>query len=355
MLAAAIFGLIFGVSSVAGPLIGGAFTERATWRWRFYYMNLPIGTVAFVFLLLFLDDGPARQQEPMPIAEQIQRLDSLGSFCVPSVVSLILDLQWGGWTYPWRTGASSPSPSSDWPALPLPPCRSGCPRAPRCPPASLRNAPCWQASFFMLFLTGGMVMCVCYIPLWCKKRSLRLVFLPPSPTFGYVSTLLTRVPVQTTHGIDPVKSGVYTLSLVLSLVVASVMSAAVTQRIGYHVPSMMLSACFMAIGVGLMAAFAPTTASPDWIGYQFLVGFGVGLGIQTVGLAVQATLPKEDIPSGIAVTLFAQQLDGAVVVSVGQAILSGLLVSRLSRLPGLDAAAVVRTGATELRQVVPDE
>lgn len=47
------FGIVFGVSSAVGPLIGGAFMERATWRWCFY-MNLPIGGAAFVALLCFL-------------------------------------------------------------------------------------------------------------------------------------------------------------------------------------------------------------------------------------------------------------------------------------------------------------
>lgn len=159
--------------------------------------------------------------------------------------------------------------------------------------------------------------------------------------------------VQATKGVDPVKSGIYTIPLVLSLVVASILSAAFTQRIGYYVPSMIVCPCIMAVGEGLLTTLNPSTGSSHWIAYQFLVGFGVGLGMQTAGLAIQATLPKEYIPTGISITFFMQQLGGAIFVSVGQTILSGRLVDRLSDIPGLDAKAVVNTGATDLHDVVP--
>lgn len=77
--------------------------------------------------------------------------------------------------------------------------------------------------------------------------------------------------------------------------------------------------------------------------------------MQSVGLAVQATLPKEDVSTGVAITFFAQQLGGAIFVTVGQTILSTLLVKQLSGVPGLDPMSIVRTGATELRNIVPSQ
>lgn len=161
--------------------------------------------------------------------------------------------------------------------------------------------------------------------------------------------------VQATKGVDPVKSGVYTIPLVLSLVVASIVSGAGTQRIGYYTPFMIASPCIAAVGEGLLTTLTPEAGSNCWIGFQFLTGFGVGLGMQSVGLAVQATLPREDVSTGIAITFFAQQLGGAVFVSVGQTILSTLLVEQLSGVPGLDPMSIVKTGATELRHVVPSQ
>jgi hypothetical protein len=108
----------------------------------------------------------------------------------------------------------------------------------------------------------------------------------------------------------------------------------------------------MAVGEGLLSTFKPDTGSPHWIAYQFLTGFGLGFGFQTVNLAIQATLPNEEIPTGVAIIFFAQQLGGAIFVSVGQTILSTLLVSRLSDIPGLDPMMIVKSGATELGNIV---
>lgn len=93
----------------------------------------------------------------------------------------------------------------------------------------------------------------------------------------------------------------------------------------------------MAIRQGLLMTFNPDAGSSHWIVFQFLVGFGLGCEIQTVGLTVESTMPKEDIPTGIAITFWAQQLGGAIFVSAGQPILSGFLVGRLRHISGLDA------------------
>ncbi|RDA95262.1 hypothetical protein CP533_1848 [Ophiocordyceps camponoti-saundersi (nom. inval.)] len=320
-----LFGVIFGISSVAGPLIGGAFTERVTWRWCFY-MNLPVGVVAFIFLFFFLKIR-TEPREPAPAKQHIMRLDPLGTFFfLPSIVCLVLALQWGGSTYPWGSWrivllfVFFVLTAGAFTAVQI-----LMPKTATIPARVITQRTTLAATFFMFFLSGGMLMLVYYIPLW----------------------------FQTTHGINPVESGIYTIPLILSLVIAAALSAAFTQRIGYFAPSMILSPCVTAIGDGLMTTFTPTTGSPHWIAYQFLVGFGIGLGMQTSMISVQATLPKMDVPMGIAIVLFAQQLGGAIFVSVGQTILSGALVQKLSHVPGLDPQAIVRAGATELRRMLP--
>ncbi|KAK5998336.1 MFS-type efflux pump MFS1 [Cladobotryum mycophilum] len=319
------FGMVFGVASISGPLIGGAFTENVTWRWCFY-LNLPVGLVAFACLFFFLKTSP-KPKQATPIKEQILRLDPLGTFFfVPSTVCLLLALQWGGSTYAW----------SNWRIILLfvmfglagiafAIVQVKMPDSASLPVCVITQRTMLSGTFYMFFLAGAMLMCVYYIPLW----------------------------FQTTHDVNPVKSGIYTIPLVLSLVVASIVSSIITQRSGYYVPSMLICPCIMAIGEGLLTTFTPNTGSSHWIAYQFLVGFGLGFGMQTVGLAIQATLPKEEIPTGIAIMFFAQQLGGAIFVSVGQTTLSTLLVSRLKHIPGLDPMMIVKSGATELRHVVP--
>lgn len=161
--------------------------------------------------------------------------------------------------------------------------------------------------------------------------------------------------VQTVKLVNPLKSGIYTLPVVLSLVLASFISGFATQKIGYYVPVMYLCPCILSVGLGLMSTFNINTGPSHWIGYQIIAGFGQGLGMQTSALVVQKVIPHADVPIGIALMFFLQQLGGAIFSTVGQAILNNILVSRLSGISGLDPNEIVQQGATDLGSVVPTE
>ena len=167
--------------------------------------------------------------------------------------------------------------------------------------------------------------------------------------------LTGRALVQTVKQVDPMKSGIYTLPLVLSLVVSSIASGVITQKIGYYVPSMLAAPAIMSIGEGLLSTLDGDSPTSHWVAFQFLAGFGLGFGMQTSGLAIQTVLPREDVSTGIAINFFVQQLGGAVFTSVGQTILTNMLVSQLSGLPGFNAELIVKEGATELAAMVPPE
>lgn len=153
--------------------------------------------------------------------------------------------------------------------------------------------------------------------------------------------------------VSALNSGIYTLPLVLSLVASSLLNGVATQKIGYYVPSMLLSPSLMAVGQGLLSTLTRGAPQSHWVGYQFLSGFGLGMGMQTGGLAVQTVLPMADVSMGIACIFFSQQLGGAIFTTVGQTILSNLLVSQLTGIPGVDPAQIVDSGATELASIVP--
>ena len=103
-----LFGAVYGVSSVLGPLVGGAFTTHVTWRWCFY-INLPLGAVVLVFVF-FLLSIPERAGDTGTLSHKLMQLNADGlAPLLPGVVCLCLALQWGGFTYSvsYQSGISS--------------------------------------------------------------------------------------------------------------------------------------------------------------------------------------------------------------------------------------------------------
>lgn len=87
-----LFGAVFGLSSVFGPLLGAYITQYATWEWVFY-INLPLGLIAFVFIAFFYKESHQHQS---------QQIDWLGAVTlIGAVVCLIFGLELGGKTFAW--------------------------------------------------------------------------------------------------------------------------------------------------------------------------------------------------------------------------------------------------------------
>lgn len=320
------FGAVFAVGSVVGPLVGGSFTDKVTWRWCFY-INLPVGAVSIVVttLILHLPNQKLDTQAEGWVAK-LKQFDPIGNLAFfPGIVCLVLALQWGGTVYSWK-----------------------------------------NARIIVLLVLCG-VLCLIFvgIQIWKKEnatvppRIVKQRSIAASAWFGFFNgagmmVLMYYLPIwfQAIKGVSAIKSGIMLLPLVLSAVSCSLFSGAIISRVGYYNPFFLLSSIIMPIGAGLLSTFTPSTGHAEWIGYQILFGIGLGFGMQQPFNVVQTVLERSDIATGSALITFTRFLGSAIFLPVAQTIFLNSLVLKLTNLPGISPSAVTGGGATELRNLV---
>lgn len=139
------------------------------------------------------------------------------------------------------------------------------------------------------------------------------------------------------------------------MVILSIVAGGLVTGIGYYTPFMIASSVIMSIGAGLLTTLEVDTGSPKWIGYQAILGIGVGMGLQQSFIAVQTVLPMADIPMGTTILVFLQSFGGALFIAVAQNIFTNKLEKGVAGVANLEPGIVLREGATELKNVIPRE
>jgi MFS family permease len=132
------------------------------------------------------------------------------------------------------------------------------------------------------------------------------------------------------------------------MVITSLLTGALVQRIGYYTPIMIVGICVMSVGAGLLTTLQIKTPTANLIGYQIIYGCGLGLSSQAPNLAAQTALAKNDVPIGVSLMIFSQLLSGAIFVSVGQNVFENQLLQRLSSVSGFNPKIILNNGATSL-------
>jgi MFS family permease len=326
-----LFGATFAVASVVGPLLGGAFTDsKATWRWCFY-INLPLGAIVMAGLVFFLHLNE-KEKKKVSLKEQFIQLDPLGfAFFLPSIICLLLALQWGGTQYDW----------SSWRVILL---------------------LVFFAVLFSAFVAVQVITRHTTATIPSRIILQRSVIFCNFYTFFNGATFMTEVyyiPIwfQAIKGSSAVHSGIQSIPLILALVTLAMLCGALVQRFGYYTPFMWVGSIIMSIGAGMIFTWTVDSGHEEWIGYQVLLGIGIGMGMQQSNLAVQTVLKHRDVPTGSALVFFCHSLGGAIFSSVGQNVFLSKFTNQLHKFPPgvLDMRTLINTGATEIRDVVPPQ
>ena len=304
-----VFGAVFGVSSIAGPLLGGFFVEHLTWRWIFY-VNLPIGALALAVIAAVLPASAARRSHA---------IDWLGTALMATGVScLILFLSLGGTSQPWGSAQS------------------------------------------IALGVGGLALTVLFVlaerraaePILPLKLFSNRVFAVAS-AIGFVVGFglfgaVTFLPLflQVVNGASATGSGLQLVPLMVGVLTTSIASGQVIARTGRYKPFPIAGTAIAAGGFALLATMDASTSTALRSLYMLVLGLGLGMTMQVLVLAVQNAVDYADLGVATSGATFFRSIGG----SFGVAIFGTIFSNRLeAELPG--AASSVDAYASALSTV----
>jgi EmrB/QacA subfamily drug resistance transporter len=293
-----LFGAAFGVSTVAGPLLGGFFVDNLTWRWIFY-VNLPIGILAVAVIgAVFQSRETSRQRH---------QIDYLGTLVLTGALSaIVLYTSLGGTTYPWGSTKMLVMLTCGVALLALFPFVEARAAEPILPPELFRNRTYSTTSAIGFVVGVSLFGAVTFLPLY----------------------------LQVVKGHTPTESGLLMTPMMVGLLATSIASGYIISRTGRYRRFPIAGTALATVALFLLSRLGVTTSTATAGVYMLLLGLGIGMVLQVIVLAAQNAVPYRLLGVATSGSALVRQVGGSIGVAAFGAIFSNQLTHQLAqRLP----------------------